>query len=108
VWRSPAGESPACLERGSSDNHARSVAGGVLQVTESRLSDATRRLATAEEKVTALKGERSRLYQQLAASSDASRTQVRYGCFTIGQSARRVLQAFSPTGRPKGGHLCYP
>jgi hypothetical protein len=48
----------------------------VVQVTESRVSDLTSRLASAEEKVTALKGERSRLYQQLAESSSASRTQV--------------------------------
>lgn len=47
-----------------------------LQVAESRVSDLTNRLALAEEKVTALKGERSRLYQQVAESSSASRTQV--------------------------------
>jgi hypothetical protein len=47
-----------------------------VQVAESRVSDLTNRLALAEEKVTALKGERSRLYQQLAESSSASRTQV--------------------------------
>lgn len=47
-----------------------------MQVAESRVSDLTNRLALAEEKVTALKGERSRLYQQLAESSSASRTQV--------------------------------
>lgn len=50
--------------------------GRCLQVAESRVSDLTNRLALAEEKVTALKGERSRLYQQLAESSSASRTQV--------------------------------
>lgn len=49
------------------------------QVTEARMADLTNRLAVAEEKVTALKGERSRLYQQLAESSSASRTQASAG-----------------------------
>lgn len=44
-----------------------------VQVAESRVSELTARLATAEDKVTALKGERSRLYQQMAAAADASR-----------------------------------
>jgi hypothetical protein len=43
------------------------------------MADLTNRLAVAEEKVTALKGERSRLYQQLAESSSASRTQASAG-----------------------------
>lgn len=46
------------------------------QLAESRLSDLTARVASAEDKVTQLKGERSRLYQQLASASDANRTQV--------------------------------
>lgn len=49
------------------------------QVTEARMADLTNRLAVAEEKVTALKGERSRLYQQLAESSSASRTRASAG-----------------------------
>lgn len=40
------------------------------------MSELTARLATAEDKVTALKGERSRLYQQMAAAADASRNPV--------------------------------
>jgi hypothetical protein len=47
-----------------------------VQVAELRVSDLTNRLALAEDKVTALKGERFRLYQQLAESSSTSRMQV--------------------------------
>jgi hypothetical protein len=49
------------------------------QLTEGRLAELTARLASAEDKVTHLKGERSRLYQQLASSTDATRTQVCVG-----------------------------
>jgi hypothetical protein len=47
------------------------------QLSEARMAELSSRAACAEEKVTHLKSERARLYQQLAASADSTRSEVR-------------------------------
>jgi hypothetical protein len=97
----------ACLsDRDSSIQllHAdKAYLGKQAQVAEARVAELTSRLAVAEEKVTNLKDERSRLYQQLAEASSASRVQV--GVVVVveccsGGGSRRMAAALRICGEP--------